>query len=896
MMFRDWWRKRSEADFREEIEAHIALQADQLQAQRGLPANEARDAARRAFGNVGAAQERFYEAGRWAWLDRTGQHLRYAARALKQRPAFTAAIVLTLAIGIAFNTIIFTYLYALMLRPLPLRDASDLVNVYQVFRSGNGRMVNGMASLVSYREYLNYRAGMESLPAETRAIDTPVVYRQVELSFEEAQRKSTKAEYVSCNFFGTLRIRLALGRGFSADECRAAGSSPVAVVSHETWTRELGGSPAVLGRSITLNRVVFTVIGVAEPGFSGLQVERSHLWIPVTMQPVIDHGRDSVLMADASWLLMIARLTSGHAAEDARKQLAVQAHRMDAEHPGRETRVVVPAAAFLNFPEVREKGGVAVAMFVVLGGLVIAMICANIMNLLLARGLARRREIAIRLAIGASRGRLIEQLLTESLVLSFIGGALALALTYTLPFIAAALVPVGLVQLQVQLSPDRQVLMFTLGVSMITAVIFGFVPALQATDVDLASASKDGISSSAKRRLRPSRIRSAVVGVQVAGSALLLILAALFTRAALKGSSIDPGYATRGVVSFQLNLEQLDYRGLRAWRVYTQLRDRLAATPGVEDAALVSRMPLLGRQSEGVEPVDPRVPADAPRNIRTYSLTDVSGRFFSTMQIAFAAGRAFTDDDIVNGIAGLPPAVISEALAKAFWPVLTPREVVGQRVRCGRQEYVITGIARNVRYLSFADPATPFLYRGVRPTVTTDLRLIARVRGSMSLIERELPRWAEQLDPAVVAESERFTQRVEMELLPARLSSQIAGAMGVLALTLAIVGIYGVVDYAVSQRGREIGIRLALGATRVGVVGLMMRQSARPVVVGLAAGTAASVGVSFIVRQLLLGISPLDPLAYIGMLAILACAAAAASFVPSRRAAGIDPARTLRED
>jgi hypothetical protein len=331
--------------------------------------------------------------------------------------------------------------------------------------------------------------------------------------------------------------------------------------------------------------------------------------------------------------------------------------------------------------------------------------------------------------------------------------------------------------------------------------------------------------------------------------------------------------------------------------VYTQLAERLKSAGGVDDVALVSTMPLLGRHSEGVAPIAPGAPRDHQRSLKTYSLTDVSGNFFSTMQIPLVAGRAFTDAELVAaGTSGLLPAVISEAMAAVFWPGLRPDEVLGKHIRSGRRDYVVTGVARNVRYLSFGDVELPFVYRGAPAKSATDLRLIARVRGSMAPLERSFPTWAEQLDPAIVAESERFSARVDMELLGPRLTSTVAGAMGALALLLAVVGVYGVVSYAVGQRGREIAVRLALGATPGAVVTLMMRQSSRAVVVGLVVGLVASIGVSLVVRGLLLGVSPVDPLTYLGMLGVLGSAGLIASYLPARRAAAIDPARVLRQD
>ncbi len=891
-------RRRSDSDFRAEAEAHIALEADRLVAQRDLASDEARFAAKRAFGNVTAAQERFYEAGRWAWLDRLQRHLAYAVRGLRQRPVFAAAAIVTLAIGIGFNASIFTFFYSVAYRPLPVRGADRLVNVYQVLRGRSSRMVYGTSSYVSYAEFQRYRAGLAALPPEEQSLLSPAAYRSVGLVFDEATRKTTTGEYVSCNFFTAVDVRMAIGRSFTPEECEAPGDAPVAVISHDTWQHDLGGIPSVVGTKITLNRVHFTVVGVTEPGFDGLQIERARLWIPVTMQPAIDHGRDSVLTRDASWLLMIGHLAPGSSIARVRDQLGVMAHAFDAERPGRETRVVVAKAAYLNLPEAREKGVLAIGVILTLGALAIGVVCANVMSLLLARGLARRREMAIRLAIGASRARLVEQLFTESALLAVIGGSLGFALAFALPAVVSRVVPPNSPQFQFDLRPDGWVLAFTMLVSVVTALVFGLLPALQATDFDLVSAAKDG--SSPVGRARPSRLRATIVGFQVAGSALLLIIASLLTRASARGATIDPGYATRDVVSFDMNLRELDYKPDRAMQLLRTLALRVGAIPGVEDVAFVSRMPLLGRQSEGIDPVDPRRAPDARRDVRTYSLTDVSGRFFSTMQIRLVAGRAFTDGELdLAGASGLRPAVVSESMAHRFWPTLPLPAAVGQHIRVSDKEFVIAGVAADTRYTTLSDSGAPFAYLGVRRDAMPELRLIARVRGgavAMAQLERVVPQWASELDPSIVAASERFTARVDLELLPARLTATVAGAIGALALLLAVVGIYGVVSYAVSQRGREIAIRMALGATRQAVIRLMMKQSARAAMIGLAAGGVLALALAMVLRSVLMGVSPLDPVTYLTMSVILGGAATLAAYLPSRRAASVDAARTLRED
>jgi predicted permease len=881
-----WWKgKRSDRDFREEIESHLDLEADRQATQRGLDPRDARYAAQRAFGNVTRAQERFYESQRWAWAERLRQHLRYAVRALRARPGFSVATIVTLAVGIGFNTAIFTAFYAVAFRDLPVRDADRLVNVYQVFGGQYGRNVHGVPSMISYPEYQAYMAAIDSTRAHGGALTSGAVYASVDLAFDRSRTGAARGEYVSCNYFQVLGTRMTLGRGFAADECRNIGEPAVVVLSHWTWTRDLSSDSSVIGQVVRLNQIPFTVVGVAEPRFGGLTFLSSDVWLPVSMQPAVAHGGDSIVVRDWSWLTMAARLAPGGTVAAARAQLAVVARRRDALYSGRETRAFVAKGALLNFPEARAKGALAAGLIAALGALVVAMVCANIMNLLLARGIARRREMGIRLAIGASRARLIEQLLAESVLLAFIGGVLGFTLAYALPLLLPRLIP--LPGLQLDLSPDGRVLAFSVIVSLVTAVAFGLVPALQTTGVDLVSATKGGMSAG-KRQIRPARLRGVVVGVQVAGSALLLIIAALFIRAASRAATVDPGYATGNVVSFGFNMSQLGYSPDRMRATYDALRDRIAAVPGVESVALASPLPLLGRRSDTVEPE----PASAPRqaSIDNVAMASVSGSYLATMQIPLIAGRAFSDAEIPQDTASDLPIVMSQSLATMLWG---NNAALGKAIRMGNRRFVIIGIAADTRAVSLA-ATTPFVYL---PAIRDNrLRIVARVRGSMLELERMVPRWAEELDPSLVVEGQRFSERIALELTPARLSSAVAATMGGLTMLLALVGIYGVVSYAVSQRTRDIAIRLALGATQNGVVRLMVRQGSRAVVVGLLVGIAAAVGVAQIIRGFLLGVSPLDPVAYVGMAATLLIAALAAMYAPARRAARVNPALTLREE
>ncbi|MGH7637022.1 MAG: ADOP family duplicated permease [Gemmatimonadaceae bacterium] len=881
-----FWKRREDDDFRDEIEAHIALEAERLMAHRGMSAKDARLAARRAFGNVTHAEEQFHDATRWVWLERWGQHLRHALRTMRRQPVFSLAAILTLALGIGFNTAIFSVFYAFGFRGLPVRDADRMVNVYHVLEGERRRPVSGFAAMMSWQDFEAHVNAIEAAGPDESRIESVAVYAPAELTLIADAASSVQGEYVSCGYFATLGVRLALGRGFVNDECARPGESAVAVISHDTWQRELGGDSAVVGRRVRINQTPFTVIGIAEPGFRGLTVLPSALWVPAPMQLVLDGSqlRDSLFLSDWSWMIMVARLGPGASPEDARAQLAVTARQRDRLFPGRDTRVVVTKAALLNFPEARSTGSIVAAALGVLGALVVVMICANLMNLLLARGLARRREIGIRLAIGASRRRLVEQLLVESGVLALIGGALGLALAYLLPWLLPRVLPV---QLQVDLSPDARVLAFTALVSLVTAIVFGLIPAWRATRVDLVSAFKGG-AIGGRQDVHPSRLRNTIVGVQVAGSALLLIVAALLVRAARHGSTIDTGYTTEGVVTFELNLPMLGYTPERASATYDMLVQRIAATPGVQSVALASPLPLLGRRSDVIRD------ADAPDRQFNPSLVAATASYFETLQIALVAGRVYSDAEVAAaGVTGEQPLVINQTLARLLSPDASP---IGRRLTMADRMYRVVGVAMDTRATYLGATDVPFIYIPAHPGHDQDLYIVVRAAGSLAPIERLVPQITEGIDPSIVVKSQHLAERLALELMPARISSGIAGTMGALTLLLALIGIYGVVSYAVAQRTRDIAVRRALGATDRNVVRLIMGQGSRSVLIGLVVGASIAFAVSNVLRRLLLGVSPLDAISFGGAIGVLLVTAGLAIWVPARRAARVDPARILRED
>ena len=867
-------RDRVERDLDDELRAYIELLTEEKIRLGHAPA-AARRAALVEAGGVGQVKEEVRDVRTGARVSALMRDLTHALRGLRRTPGFAVAVVATLAIGIGLNAAVFTMVYSVLARPLPIRGADRVVNVYQRVRSfgKKGRDVYGNTSFLSYAEFQAY--------AQAPAFAAAAAYTQRDLAVQGATDGAVSSELVSCDYFRTMEARIALGRPFTSDECAHVGSGPVMVLSDAAWRARYGADTTVIGRVIRVNGLPLTVIGVAEPGFNGAAIQAASLWIPVTMHPALEHGRDSIFFHNASWLVMAARLAPRATLAEARAQAAVIGFRLDAGTPGRVTIPYVARGAFINFPEIGERGAIPLALTLFLGLTIVAMACANVMGLLLARGLARRREIAIRLAIGASRGQLIQQLLMESAVLAFVGAVVGMTFVFALPPVVRALAPAG--GFQLDLSPDFRVVAYVFAVALLATLIAGLTPALQTTGVDLVSAFK-GATTFGKRQLRPSRVRSAVVGVQIAGSTMLLVVAALFLRGALRGMTTNPGFTTHNIVAFSTNAAPLGYDDGRANAVYGALMSRIRLTPGVADVALAARLPLLAHWSGGIE-----LERDAGRHsMHEVDMASVSGSYFSTMGMRIVRGNTFDSATVANGDGQV---VISEAMAAKLWP---GEDAIGQRFSYAGGWKRIVGVASNAATWSLGSTTASVAYLGTRTAL--EQQIVVRTTDSPAPLGAAVPVWARDLDPQLVVKVERLEDRIARELLPARLIAGAMASLGAMALLLATIGVGGVVSFGLGQRRREVAVRLAVGATGRQVVALMMRQGTTPIVAGIASGLCLAILIGQLVHSFLFGVSPLDPATYVGMIVTLAACGALATYLPSRGAAAVDPALTLRED
>ena len=814
--------------------------------------------------------------------------LRHAARALRRAPAFTATAVLSASLGIGAATALFSVGDGLLLRPLPAARARELVGVYMT-RGGGGYMN------LSYPEYLDLRGRRDVFAAV-------VAHAMAPLSIAvRGEPERTTGELVSGDYFGALGVRPLRGRFFTTADAAAAregggGAEPLLVISQRLWERRFNGDPAAVGATVKVNGQAFTVIGVAPESFPGTYTGlRFDAWVPITMHDRVVFTGDSLAQRDSRWLNVIARLAPGVKSERATtvvRSLARQFAQTDSAAYRDRGLVVVPEAGV--HPALRGPVALFVAALGLAVGLLLLIACVNVAGLLLVRGVARRREIGIRACLGAPRARIVRALLAESLLLALLAGAAGLALAAVLARLLATFrLSDNALPVAFDFSPDIRVVSFAGMLAAATTVLFGLLPALEATRGDLAAPLRDGTAGGGRRG---SRLRSALVVTQVALSFVLLVGAGLLLRTLRNARLADPGFVTDRVVILAVDPELVGYSGGRLDGLYGELVRRAAALPGVATASLASFIPLgavgdeRGVLRDGTELARGH---DAPR----VAYNRVSPRYFETMQIPLVRGREFTERD-TRGAPGV--VIVNETLARRFWPGTDP---LGQRLRLTDVQVwgdrgpplEVVGVAKDVTYRSYGEPPRPFMYLPLAQDVRSGAILHVRTTGDPRPVLAALRREVRAIDPELpVTDLATLDLRIGFTLTPQRVAARILGAAGTFALLLASFGLYGVVAYAAAQRSREIAVRLAVGATRGDVARLVARSALRLTAVGAAAGIPAAAVSTRVMTHMLYGVSGVDPWTYGGAAAVLALVTLAAAAGPARGAMRLPPAMALR--
>jgi predicted permease len=815
------------------------------------------------------------------------QDLRFAVRMLMKSPGFTVVAVMSLALGIGANSTIFTLVSAVLLHPLPMQDSERLVAVFTTDERNRGAFFNYMQT--SPLNFQDYRK-------EGDVFSGLVAHQGLPLAFSgKGEPEQIFGELVSGDFFTVLGVTPALGRFFVPDEDKVPGASAVAVLSHNFWERQLGGDAAVVGQTLKLNGHAFTIVGVAPRGFKGVNaIGTPALWVPWMAHPQLATGflKENIDSRRALILGIAGRLRPGVTLSQAEAQLKTIASRLATEYPndngGRNVALLPLAQATVN-PGFRENMVNAAGLLLVVVGLVLLIACANVANLLLARAAARQREVAVRLSLGASRGRLVRQLLTEGLLLALLAGGLGLLIAYWAQGVLWANRPPGLAVDAIDLSPDLRVLGFTIGVSLVTALVFGLAPALRASRPNIVDELKQrgGDASFGNRLMSP---RSLLVSFQVALSLVTLVGAGLFVRSLANAQRIDPGFDHDKLAVLTVDLGAQGYGEEQAREFHRRILERAKGLPGVERVTLASGVPLS--QGGFLRTVFPEgVDSSDRKNGKLVQLNTVEPGYFEAMGIELRKGRDFAPTDHKDAPRVV---VINETMAKQFWP---EQDAVGKRFKFFGQDWwnEVAGIAADGKYNFLGENPQPHIYLSLEQVFETTVSLHVRAAGdpatALGLARAEVQALDRQLPITGV---QTFREIMRQSLWAPRMGAWLLAVFGLLSLVLAVIGIYGVMSYSVSQRTREIGLRMALGADQGRVLKLVVRQGLTLAALGIAVGLALSFAATRLVSNLLFDVPAHDPLIFVGVPLVLGLAALVASVQPALRAASVDPTQALR--
>jgi predicted permease len=888
---------RFRSDWRQEWEAELRYREALLEEWEKLNWRTKLDLLRRSLGS-------FWDA---LWFQRQRleeemfQDIRFGMRMLGRSPIFTAVAVMSLALGIGANTAIFSLVNAVLLKKLPVKNPDQLVLLNWVSGkdipaksiSGNLHMKDGQAlstsfSYSAFQQFRDFNEAFSDVFAFTDA-------GQLNVGID-GEAELAEGQLVSGGYYDVLGVKPIMGRALTADDDRLPGAEPVVVISYAYWQGRFGHDPAVVGKIIYINNSPFTIIGVTPQGFSGtLQVGSSpELTMPIAAQPLISPIGSSLDKPDYWWLQIIGRLKPGVSEQQARAGLDVIFQRSVAESQQSSDEKTATArletsSGSRGLSESRQEFSEPLFILMAVVGLVLAIACANIANLLLARAATRQKEIAVRLALGASRLRLIRQLLTESVLLAFIGGALGLLFAYLGKDLLLTLLPEESTSFSLDLSMDARILSFTAAISILTGILFGLAPALRATRVDLTPALKDNARSMSKGK---SRLGKVLLVAQVAMSLLLLIGAGLFVRTLQNLENVDLGFNRENVLLFKLDPTLNGYKGPRLMNLYKQIMERVEALPGVQSASLSSHAPISNNatyRSVEVEGYTP--PEDAEKYVYQQSIADT---FFDTMEIPLLLGRGFNSKDDENAP---KVAVINETMARTYFSSDNP---VGRLFSIGRknkEQVEVIGMVKDVKYTNVRQNIPPTFYMPYlqRPNdlgrVSFEVRtsgnpteMVAAIRQVVQEADKNLPLFD------VKTQSEQVNATLAQERLFARLSS----FFGLLALMLACIGLYGLMSYAVARRTHEIGIRMALGARSGDVLWMVMREILMLVLIGVAIGLPAALAATRLISSMLFGLTATDPMTISVATLFMIAVAALAGYIPARRASRVDPMVALR--
>ena len=871
--------RRREREMHEEMRGHLEQAAERFAA-RGLSRADARIAARREFGNATVIESHAREARGALWAESLATDTRLALRGLRRTPLVAVVAVLSIGIGVGATTAIVTIANALLLEsPTGVGHADRVVSI------GSTRQGHGFDTF-SYTTYTDYArapslAAMAAMDLEPRAFSV----------VDHDNGQAAQGGVVSGNFFHVLQARPALGRFFGAGDDTDADPASVLVLSDRYWRKRFGGDSSVVGRTVDLNGSPFTVVGVAAPGFEGPFVIAPDFWLPLHAWAQLSHSPTLFTERQSVWLIGVGRLKPGRAPSQAQIELASIAARLRTAYPKESDLDGVRVAPVSLIPgDGHAVVGAFMLVLFVIAGLVLVVAAANVAGMLLARAVGRRREIALRLALGASRLRLVRQLATESVVLGVAAGAAGLVLSHWLVAALMSLLPKLPIPLLVHPAIDARVLAFATCLTLLVAVLVGTLPALESVRPDLVPALKIDTGATARRH----RVRSVLLVSQLGVSMLLLVVAGLFGRSLVRARAVDPGFTTHGIDIVSLDFELAGYDSVRGATQAQALLEESRALPGVTQAALSAMLPLSG-SAMGFGPIAiDGHPAPRGEDGWTADWNVITPGYFATLGVPLVAGRAFTDADRA-GAANV--AILNETFAKR---VFGTTNVVGQTLRNDRRNeshaITVVGVARDAKYRSLDEAPLNYIYVPLAQYYRPATNLLVRTNRER-FVAPLLRRLVAQFDPHLpILDQQTIEEATALSLFPQRLAALVSGALGTVALALAMLGIYGVIAYTVAQRTREVGVRVALGAPHRTILAMVLRQGLVLAGIGIAIGLATALLVTRLLADFLFGVQPTDVPTFVGAAALLVIVALAASWVPARRAAASDPMISLRAE
>jgi putative ABC transport system permease protein len=808
------------------------------------------------------------------------QDVRYSLRMIVKAPGFAAIAVLTLALGIGANTTIFSWINSALLNPVPgLARPSEVVSL-TLSKPGDNPFP------FTYPDLEAMRDGQQSFTGITACS-----FAQMSLT-GKSKPERVWGMVVSANYFEILGVRPILGRAFLPVEDEKPGGAPVAVISYRFWQTHFGANPDIVGRTIEINQHPYTIVGVTPAVFQGSQTGvRTEIWVPIMMEAQVNSLGDLLHDHHQFWLLAFGRLKPGvvlsQAQEEMTLRLKPEAKNYPEEHKGHDSVTVYPL--WRNPFGLNQFLSTLLPMLMSIAGLVLLLACANVANLMLVRSVGRRREIAIRMSLGASRWRLVRQLLVESLMLALAGGAVALLITFWTEGTLMKFMPVTEdIPLSLSIATDRTVLLATLVISVLTGVIFGILPALRSSGVAPVTVLKED-TGSASGGPKKARLASGLVVVQISLSLLLLICAGLFIRSFLSAQQINPGFNPHNVLIASYDLFTAGYSDASGAEFDRQLQAKLEALPGIQSVALTDRVPLgFGGGSTSVKPEG--YVSQANESMET-QVAIITPNYFQTIQIPIVKGRDFTLQDTKSSQRAV---IVSETFANRYWP---NQEALGKQLYTDlpKEWFTVVGVARDSKVTGLNEKPTPFLYLPLYQVYHATMIINARVAGDPLTFRETVEKTVHELNAdLVVFDVTTLELREQFASFGQRVAGTFVGSFGLLALVLAAVGIYGVTAYTTRQRTHEIGVRMALGASTDNILRLVLGHGLRLTLVGVVLGLAASFVLTRYLRSMLLGVTSTDSLTF-SCVAILLCAVALfASFIPARRAMRVDPMVALR--